>query len=209
MNGSDLYGLTSESEDKSADEGLGSMQPRADSTQPRTTRPIFIQILTEILGTVLPAVLIAFLITHFVGERTVVLGQSMEPNLHQNQQLIIDKLSYHFREPERGEIVVVDVSTSEIPYIKRVVGLPGETLEIRNNRVWIDGEVLSESYVAEVQQHNYGPVQIPAGHIFVMGDNRNVSRDSRAIGPVAIDDIIARAWASVWPLEDMGFLAQE
>jgi len=166
-------------------------------------RPL-VSFLGDLLETVVPAIVLAFLITHFVGQRTVVLSQSMEPNLRPEQQLIIDKLSYYFRAPERGDIVVVDIPDSDIPYIKRVVGLPGETLEIKDNRLVIDGEVVSESYIFEVRQRDYGPVQIPEGHIFIMGDNRNNSRDSRVLGPVPIDSILARAWITVWPLERVG-----
>ena len=158
----------------------------------------------EVLETVLPALVIAFLVTHFLGERTVVYGQSMEPNLYPNQQLIIDKLSYRFHEPRRGDIVVIDVESSDIPYIKRVVGLPGEVLQVQNNRVYINGDVLSESYISEVMQDDFGPVTIPANHIFVMGDNRPYSRDSRTVGTIPLDDIIARAWFRVWPLTDFG-----
>lgn len=167
---------------------------------------ILVCVLKDVLGTIIPAVVIAFLLTHYVGQKTIVLSQSMEPNLYADQQIIVDKVTYHFRTPERGEIVVIDVPESEIPYIKRVVGLPGETLEIKDNRVWIDGVVLSESYLAEVDQRDYGPVQIPEDHIFVMGDNRNNSRDSRYIGPVALDQVLSRAWMRIWPLEEAAFL---
>jgi signal peptidase I len=158
----------------------------------------------EVAETILPALLIAFLVTHFLGERTIVYGQSMEPNLYPNQQLIIDKLSYRFHTPNRGDIIVINVRNSDIPYIKRVVGLPGEVLEVNNNRVYIDNKVLSESYISELTQGDFGPVTIPDGHIFVMGDNRGSSRDSRAIGTIPIDDVIARAWFRIWPLYDFG-----
>lgn len=167
---------------------------------------IILHVLREFLGTIIPAIVIAFLLTHYVGQKTIVLSQSMEPNLYADQQIIVDKVTYHFRIPERGEIVVIDVPESEIPYIKRVIGLPGETLEIKDNRVWIDGVAISESYLAEVYQRDYGPIQIPEDHIFVMGDNRNNSRDSRYIGPVALDQVLSRAWLRVWPLEEAGFL---
>lgn len=167
---------------------------------------IALKLMRDVLETVLPAILLAFLITHFVGQRTLVLSCSMEPNLHENQQLIVDKLTYHFRQPERGEIVVIDMGEDEIPLIKRVVGLSGETLEIKNNRVLIDGQVLSEPYLAEAYQRDYGPVTIPKDSVFVMGDNRNNSKDSRIIGPVAIDRIVSRAWVRVWPFEDIGLL---
>ncbi|MBN2004892.1 MAG: signal peptidase I [Anaerolineae bacterium] len=182
-----------------------SVIPEAGPT-PASVGKIIFQILKEILGTVIPAIIIAFLLTHYVGQKTVVLSQSMEPNLYADQQLIVDKVTYHFRTPERGEIVVIDVDESEIPYIKRVIGLPGETLEIKNNQVWINGEAISEPYLAETYQRDYGPVQIPEGYLFVMGDNRNNSRDSRSIGAVALDHVLARAWVRIWPLEKMGFL---
>ena len=159
-----------------------------------------------LLETIAPAFVIALLITCFVGEKTVVLGHSMEPNLHQDEQLIIDKLSYRFHFPERGDIVVVDVPDSEIPLIKRVIGLPGETLEIKGNRVYVNGQLLSEPYLSDIAQNRYGPIDIPPDHVFVMGDNRNASRDSRMIGPVRISQIIAKAWVRVWPVEDIGLL---
>ncbi|MGC9396614.1 MAG: signal peptidase I [Anaerolineae bacterium] len=165
-----------------------------------------LNLVRNVLETVLPAIVLAFLITHFVGQRTLVLSCSMEPNLHENQQLIVDKLTYHFRQPERGEIVVIDMGEGEIPLIKRVVGLPGETLEIKDNRVLIDGQVLSEPYLAEAYQRDYGPVTIPKDSVFVMGDNRNNSRDSRMIGAITLDRIVSRAWVRVWPVEDIGLL---
>jgi signal peptidase I len=175
-------------------------------TQSDSIGRIALKLARETLGTVLPAIVLAFLITHFVGQRTLVLSCSMEPNLYENQQLIVDKLTYHFRQPERGEIVVIDMGEGEISLIKRVIGLPGETLEIKNNRVLIDGQVLSEPYLAEAFQRDYGPVTIPEDTVFVMGDNRNNSRDSRMIGPIAIDRIVSRAWVRVWPVEDIGLL---
>ena len=180
--------------------------PLSEPKQQSSPQEYLFTLLRDVLETVIPAMVIALLITHFVGERTVVFSQSMEPNLHENQQLIVDKLSYHLRQPERGEIVVLEVEDSAIPYIKRVIGLPGETLEIRDNRVLIDGEVLSEPYLADVMQQNYGPIHIPEGHVFVMGDNRSYSRDSRVIGPIPIENVTSRAWITVWPPEDVGVL---
>jgi signal peptidase I len=179
---------------------------RSEITHSDSFGRIALKLMRDVVQTVLPAIILAFLITHFVGQRTLVLSCSMEPNLYENQQLIVDKLTYHFRQPERGEIVVIDMGEGEIPLIKRVIGLPGETLEIKNNRVLIDGQVLSEPYLAEVYQHDFGPVTIPEGNVFVMGDNRNNSRDSRMIGPVALDRILSRAWVRVWPVEDIGLL---
>lgn len=161
------------------------------------------QLLKEILSTVIPALVMAFLLTQFVAQTTLVHGQSMEPSLHDEQRLIVEKISYHIDRPRRGDIVVVEVEGSEIPLIKRVIGLPGESLEIRDGRLWIDGRTMTESYLPPIPQTDYGPVLVPPHHIFVMGDNRSNSRDSRALGAIQIDRIIGRAWASYWPPQDV------
>lgn len=163
----------------------------------------------EIVASFIPALIIALLLTHFVGKRVVVYSQSMEPNLHEEQQIIVEKVSGYFRIPERGDIVIVNVIGEEIPLIKRVIGLPGETLVIKNNQVFINGRVLNEPYLASSTQRDFGPVYIPANHIFVMGDNRNYSRDSRVIGPIALGQIEAKAWLSIWPIEDFGIFGSE
>jgi len=157
----------------------------------------------EILTTLIPAFILAFLLTHFVGERVVVYSQSMEPNLHEEQQIIVEKVSCYFHVPERGDIVIVDAFGEDIPLIKRVIGLPEEELKIKNNQVFINGQGLVEPYLANSTQRDFGPVHIPANHVFVMGDNRNYSRDSRMIGPVPIERITAKAWISIWPMNEI------
>lgn len=166
-------------------------------------RFVFRELLLETLA---PAFVLALLITHFVGQKTEVLGHSMEPNLYQDQQLVVDKVSYRFHAPARGDIVIVDVPGYEIPLIKRVIGLPGEMVEIRGGQVLINGQPLDEPYLDDVTQRDFGPVEVPAGHVFVMGDNRNVSHDSRSIGPVPQEWIVGRAWVRVWPFEEFGLL---
>ena len=160
-------------------------------------------VIKESLTTLIPALILAFLLTHFVGERVVVYSQSMEPNLHEEQQIIVEKVSCYFQVPERGDIVIVDVIGEDIPLIKRVIGLPQEVLEIKNNQVFINGRGLVEPYLADLMQRDFGPVHIPANHVFVMGDNRNYSRDSRVIGPVPIERITAKAWISIWPMNEI------
>jgi signal peptidase I len=165
-----------------------------------TLRLVFVEILFETLA---PAFVVALLINLFVIQSTYVHGTSMEPNLHTDQRLIVEKVSYRLRPPHRGDIVVVAIDTSDVPLIKRVIGLPGETVQIRDNRVWVDGIVLEERYLADVAQRNYGPVEVPPGHVFVMGDNRSASNDSRVFGAVPMDQIVGRAWLSFWPPEDI------
>jgi signal peptidase I len=162
----------------------------------------------EVLETVLPAILIALLINVFVGQATRVEGQSMEPNLHTNQRLVVEKMSYRFHGPERFDIVVLRIgSQGDELLIKRVVGLPGETVEIRNGQVYVDGEMLDEPFaIGDTRPGRQSSVTVPPLHVYVLGDNRNHSNDSRNFGPVPIENIVGRAWLSYWPLEDAGLL---
>jgi signal peptidase I len=158
----------------------------------------------DVVETILPAFVIALLINLFLAQGTYVHGQSMEPNLHENQRLIVEKVSYKLRSPQRGDIVVIQVEGFEIPLIKRVIGLSGEMVQIQDNQVLIDGQPVAESYLSEVMQNDFGPTQVPDGHIFVMGDNRRASNDSRYFGAVPLENIIGRAWVSYWPIEEIG-----
>ena len=163
-------------------------------------------LLRETLSTILKATILSFLIIYFVAQTNIVYGASMEPTLHEKQRLIVEKVSYRLITPQRGDVVVVDVADSPVPLIKRVVGLPGETVEIRDNHVLVNGRILAEPYLPPLWQVNYPPTQIPDHAVFVMGDNRPVSRDSRSFGPVAIEQIRGHAWVRYWPLQDAGLI---
>ena len=161
--------------------------------------------LREALETILPAILIAILINLFLAQPTRVHGQSMEPNLHTDQRLVVEKISYRLHGPRRGDIVVFSMpQQSEELLIKRVIGLPGEEVEIRDGTVFIDGTPLDEPYLSQETRGRYGPEMVPPLHIFVLGDNRSFSNDSRAFDAVPIEDILGRAWLSYWPFEDLG-----
>jgi len=163
--------------------------------------------LRDVLETVIPAVIIALLINLFLAQATRVYGQSMEPNLHTDQRLVVEKFSYNFHAPKRGDVVVLKVDEhAEDLLIKRVIGLPGETIEVKEGRVYIDGDMLEEVYLAQPTHGHYGPIYIPPLHIFVLGDNRGASNDSRSFGPVHRKYIVGRAWLSYWPLEEWGFV---
>ena len=164
-----------------------------------TLRLLLVELLFE---TVAPAFVIALLINLYVAQSTYVHGTSMEPNLHTDQRLIMEKVSYRLHPPHRGDIVVIDVDTSDIPLIKRVIGLPGETVEVKNELVYIDGTPLQEPYIAEPTSQEFPSTVVPEGHYFVMGDNRNHSNDSRSWGPLPGQDIIGRAWLTYWPFSD-------
>jgi signal peptidase I len=174
-----------------------------------------LRLVREVLETVVPAVLIALLINLFLAQATRVYGQSMEPNLHTDQRLIVEKLSYNpllrqylgFNGPQRGNVVVIRLrAQGDELLIKRVIGLPGDTVEIHDGRVFVNGEALNEPYVAGITPGIFGPTTVPPLHILVLGDNRGSSNDSRSFGTVSLKDVVGRAWFSYWPPEMAGFV---
>lgn len=154
---------------------------------------------------------ITFLIIHFVGQRTVVNGVSMQPTLSDGDNLIVDKLSYRFRDPDRFDIIVFPQGDGRY-FIKRIIGLPGENVRIDEDGViYIDGEKLPESYGKEVIQDPGmagDGIQLGADEYFVLGDNRNDSMDSRMaeVGLIERDRIMGRAWLRIYPFDRIGFL---
>ena len=156
-----------------------------------------------------------WLVITFVGQRTEVEGASMENTLHNGDNLIVDKLSYRFRDPERFDIIVFPFQyQTNTYYIKRIIGLPGETVQImEDGSIYINGEKMEESYGREViQPETIGraaePIILGEDEYFVMGDNRNNSSDSRTdiVGNIKREDIIGKAWLRIWPLSDFGVL---
>jgi signal peptidase I len=154
------------------------------------------------------ALLVAFVVRTFVLAHFVVEGSSMYSTLETGDRVFVNKLSYRLHDPNRGDVVVLHQITgaSERDLIKRVIGLPGETVEVRNCTVLIDGRVLNEPYLdPEVVTPtdcggDYSPNgPIPENHVFVMGDNRGGSQDSRVIGPISEDDLVGRAFVVFWP----------
>lgn len=174
------------------------------------------KVLKEILSTsmyILFVLCAVYLVIHFVGQRTQVQGSSMEPKLSSEDNLIVDKISYRFHDPERFDIVVFPFRYEENTfYIKRVIGLPGETVRIdEKGNILINGEILEESYGKEVIQspgRAYEDIVLADDEYFLMGDNRNNSTDSRdpSVGNVRRDEIVGRAWLRIWPLDQVGFI---
>jgi len=154
------------------------------------------------------ALLVAFVVRGFVIAHFVVEGESMYSTLDTGDRVFVNKLSYRLHDPHRGDVVVLHQITgaSERDLIKRVIALPGETIEMRNCTVYIDGRVLVEPYLDPevVTPSDCGgdyvlDGEVPANHVFVMGDNRGGSQDSRAIGTIDEDDLIGRAFVVFWP----------
>ena len=155
---------------------------------------------------------ITFLIIHYVGQRTYVSGSSMENTLSDGDNLIVDKITYRFSDPKRYDIIVFPYQYEENTYfIKRIIGLPGETVQIVDGIIYIDGEALQESSGREVMKNSglaADPVTLGEDEYFVLGDNRNDSTDSRdpSVGKIPRDRIIGRAWVRIWPLSKIGIL---
>jgi signal peptidase I len=169
----------------------------------------------EIVQTLVLTVVIFLAVQAFVAQPFQVKQSSMEHTLEPNQYVLVDKLTPRFGGYHRGDIVVFnppDTFPSEdgTPFIKRVVALPGETVDIRDGSVYVDGQKLDESYLFEGQgtppSTGREEWMVPSGDVFVMGDHREASADSRVFGPVAESAIIGRAWLRYWPLPLFGVL---
>lgn len=161
--------------------------------------------LKETVQVVVPALLLALVVHLFLAQATVVYGQSMEPNLFPYQRLIIDKISYLLHSPNRNDIVVLDLPRMNEMLVKRIVGLPGETVEIREGQVIIDGEPLPEPFPHDLSYQTIPPIRLGPLQYFVLGDNRDNSNDSRAFGPVERDSIVGRVWLRYWPLDQVKY----
>jgi signal peptidase I len=144
--------------------------------------------------------------------KIVVDGPSMNNTLHNGEQIIINKITYKLRQPERGDVIVFYPPTGgSEPYIKRIIGLPGESVEIDTGKVYIhrkDGSVIKlvENYLDFPANGSYKGTTIPPDHYFVLGDNRINSSDSRAGWTVPFKNIVGKAWLSVWPVQDWGLV---
>lgn len=181
---------------------------------------------------VLVALVIAVIIKTFLVQAFWIPSSSMENTLLVNDRVLVNKLSYRFGDVHRGQVIVFDdprgeerdgegfigavvrnvaeavgLSTPRSEFIKRVVGLPGETIEISGGRVLVDGVALDEPYLKPgAGMPDFGPMVIPEGHVFVMGDNRSASQDSRFFGPIPEEDIVGRAFVVIWPPSRWGGL---
>ena len=179
------------------------------------------RIMRELLNTAIYLLCVlgaVWLVITFVGQRTEVEGASMENTLHNGDNLIVDKLSYRFHDPERFDIIVFPFQFQDnTSYIKRIIGLPGETVQIMDDgSIYINGEKLEENYGMEViKPETIGraaePIELGDDEYFVMGDNRNNSSDSRTdmVGNIKRENIIGKAWLRIWPVSDFGILQHQ
>jgi signal peptidase I len=148
-----------------------------------------------------------FLLVRVAVQNFKVEGESMLPNLHDGEYILVNKVDYYFQTPQRGDIVVfkaVPAGQPDRDFIKRVIGVPGDTVAVRNNTVYINGHKLAEPYKHYPSDYTFGPRRVPADDYFVLGDHRNDSYDSSkwATPWLPKADIIGKAWIAYWPLSD-------
>jgi signal peptidase I len=172
--------------------------------------------LLEIVETVVLTVLIFFLVQHFVAQPYQIMQVSMEHTLEPGQYVLVDKISPAFSDYKRGDIIVFEPPAGykedgqDIPFIKRVIGVAGDLVEVKNDSVWVNGVKLAEPYIYEGQPttplNTQSSWRIPKDNLFVMGDHREASQDSRVFGPIAKSTVIGRAWLRYWPLDKFSLI---
>lgn len=178
-----------------------------DAPQPKVENPWI-----EGVKTIALSVILAFGIRTFVAEARWIPSGSMEPTLQIDDRLIVDKISYRFNSPQRGDIVVFNPTDTlkeqkfKDAFIKRIIGLPGEEVQVKGGRVYVNGQPLRENYIADKPNYEWGPRTVPPGSYLVLGDNRNNSYDSHYWGFVPRENIIGRAVVRFWPLSRVGDL---
>lgn len=150
------------------------------------------------------ACVFALCLRSFIAEPIKVEGDSMNPSLYSHQTMLVEKISKTFELPKRGNVVIVHYPGSSNNYVKRVIGLPGETVEIKDSTVYINGEVLPEDYTSGDSYADMPAVVVPENSIFVMGDNRANSSDSRYVGSIPRASIVGVATHIIWPLDQVG-----
>jgi len=148
-----------------------------------------------------------FCLLRFSIDTVIVIGISMEPNFHSGQRVLISKVSYRIHEPERGDVIVFRPGNGEEgEFIKRIIALPKDTVEVKDDAVYVNGTKLKEPYIKSPPSYHLGKQEIPADNYFVLGDNRNQSNDSHNGWVVPRQNIVGKAWVSIWPPPEWGLV---
>ncbi len=187
--------------------------PTTESKTPITAEPPSkLKALWENLQILVVALILALLVRAYIAEPRFIPSDSMVPTLQVGDRLVVEKISYHLHPPEFGDIVVFDPPLQlqrqgykkDQAFIKRIIGQPGQTIEIKNGKVFVNDQALQEPYIAELPNYVMKPAQVPEETFFVMGDNRNNSNDSHVWGFLPKDNIIGRAWLRFYPFDRLG-----
>ena len=168
------------------------------------------EFIKETLSIVIIAFILAMILRTFVIEGRIIPSESMLPTLKVGDRVMVNKFIYYFKEPQRGDVIVFhppEILNSKDDYIKRVIGLPGEKVEMKDNKVYIDGKPLVEPYLAEPINYTFGPVVVPEDSLLVLGDNRNNSFDSHMWNAwLSRDQIKGKAFVIYWPIKEIKLL---
>jgi len=208
------------SQDENNDMASGSTVTRASkkAKQDKTYKEVVDWIKSIVIAVVLVAIVRLFLFSPFIVD-----GDSMEPNFHSHERVIVNLLIYNISKPEYGDVVVFDVPEEDRRFIKRIIGVPGDTIRVEGDQLYINDELITEPYLTDAiaesmaegltyngigdsfsfPNERYPDNVVPEGMYYVMGDNRGYSKDSRAIGYVSEDEIIGRADVVMWPLDKL------
>jgi signal peptidase I len=214
---------------QASEDDAQSEEAAAEKTGPAVVKKgkSFMGVVLEYLQSIVMAFLIAMVIMAFLGRSYMVEGSSMEQTLFNNERVLVQKISYYVSTPTRGDIVVLmnprqqkynnwfldtfgfvkDIFVANMatrPYIKRIIGVAGDTIEVKGGKTYLNEQMLEEPYVTEEIWWDFGPTQVAEGYVFVMGDNRNHSDDSRgSVGFLEIDRILGKAVVRFWPLNKL------
>jgi len=151
--------------------------------------------------------LVIFLLLQATVQSFIVVEHCMEPGFQEGERLLVNKVVYHFHEPEMGDVIILHPPfDSKAVYIKRIIALPGDTVEVKMGAVYVNGSKLDEPYIKEPPSYNFPETQIPENEYFVLGDNRNNANDSHKGWTVPRQNIIGKAWLSIWPPEEWGLV---
>jgi len=213
-------------------EELGTSEPSGAPAEQKHRRP-FLQFLGELPGLIIMAFVLAVLIKTFLFQAFFIPSGSMEPTLLPGDRVLVNKIPYYFGDPQRGDIIVFEnPNPQEIPdrgviggffhwlfeglgvqkpdyddFIKRVIGLPGDTVQGKPDGVYVNGERIDEPYLHGVKTAPFDKITVPEGDLFVMGDNRGNSLDSRfSLGFVPLDNVVGKAFVIIWPPSRAGLL---
>lgn len=195
----------------SAEEGGWQVSPYAERGRetPDAEPHWFGLMVREVVETVGLAVII-FLIIRIGIQNYRIEGQSMEPNFHDGEYLIVNKLAYRLGEYERGDVIVFQYPNDPSKdYIKRIIGLPGDTVEIRDGQLFVNNTQIEEPYLHMPNTRDEPPTVVEAGHLYVMGDNRPASSDTRSWGQLGQNFVIGQAWLAIWPFDTAGLVKHQ
>ncbi|MFH7244323.1 MAG: signal peptidase I [Spirulina sp.] len=182
-------------------------KPEAQAAQPNS--------LWSNLRVLLIALVVALVVRVAIAEPRYIPSNSMDPTLHIGDRLLVDKIGYRWQAPHRGDIVVFNPPAKLVKlgydgsqaFIKRIIGEPGDTVQVQGGRILINGDPLAESYILEAPQYEMPAIAVPPGYVFVLGDNRNDSNDSHVWGPLPQQNLIGKARLRFWPLDRLGRLS--